>query len=814
MELELRYNQIVDISPLSSLSNLIELSLWGNDIVDIGPLAYLSSLMDLSLHENHIVDISPLSGLTGLRWVYISGNKVADISPLSGLTNLSVLRMPRNSIADISPLSGMNLYLLDLGRNHVVDISPLLGMTKLWQLDLSDNQIVDISPLSGLTNLQKLSLDRNLVADIYALVENAGVDSGDYVSIAHNCLDLMFVPGGLCDMPDIQALIIRGVDVHYAHQDESCTSDVEAAIDPQLNQRGFVGLGSTGAMSIDPSDWGGAFSFAVAMLFQETPFLPELVGTYSCPGTQGAEPSMQSQLDLPVEYVGTYDRLHVLHNLGNALGVPNGLAAGDLVVRYEDGSQTFLTLVIGVNTAEWAYDRENNQDFLQHSKVSPAMSEVCYDDQGQPFLAHTFYSSIALDPTKEVVSIDFHMSGEACQPSSTDGGDDQWAGLVVNIKGITLESVLPLPPPDPEMPPQTEPVVPTPPSQPASPVETACCLSNGTCTEATVAQCEAMNGEPREGVSCDDAPCPQPSIDYTLTMTVSGSGSTSPSVGTHTYTEGTLVLISATPDAGWVFDHWSGSTSGSASVSSITMTSDKSVTAHFSEIPPTQYTLTMVADGAGSTTPSVGTHTYEEGTSVPIDVTPADGWAFHRWSVNVDNYSSPTTTVLMDSDQVATAFLIELPPPNHIVTIQVEGSGTTNPSAGTYIWDEGLEIPISAQPSTGWEFDHWSGDVDDPNSSSTSVLIDETQVITAHFTEIPPPQYTLTITVDGSGSTSPLAGTHSYDEGAEVLITATPDEGWVFDHWSGDISGYSNPMPVTMAGDKSVTAHFIEGESL
>jgi len=47
-------------------------------------------------------------------------------------------------------------------------------------------------------------------------------------------------------------------------------------------------------------------------------------------------------------------------------------------------------------------------------------------------------------------------------------------------------------------------------------------------------------------------------------------------------------------------------------------------------------------------------------------------------------------------------------------------------------------------------------------------------------------EYTLEIGVEGEGTTDPEPGTYMYDEGTEVTIEATPDEGWEFSHWSGD----------------------------
>jgi len=76
----------------------------------------------------------------------------------------------------------------------------------------------------------------------------------------------------------------------------------------------------------------------------------------------------------------------------------------------------------------------------------------------------------------------------------------------------------------------------------------------------------------------------------------------------------------------------------------------------------------------------------------------------------------------------------------------------------------------------------------------------------------PPPEvtYTLDVTVNPSGtgsvSLSPSGGT--YDADTEVTITATPAHGYIFDHWSGDVTGTSNPINLTMDRNRSVTAHF------
>jgi len=68
--------------------------------------------------------------------------------------------------------------------------------------------------------------------------------------------------------------------------------------------------------------------------------------------------------------------------------------------------------------------------------------------------------------------------------------------------------------------------------------------------------------------------------------------------------------------------------------------------------------------------------------------------------------------------------------------------------------------------------------------------------------------YELT-TGSSSGGSVFLEGTFSCEENTFAPIVATAEEGYRFDHWSGDVSGSENPRAVTMDADKNITAHFV-----
>ena len=72
----------------------------------------------------------------------------------------------------------------------------------------------------------------------------------------------------------------------------------------------------------------------------------------------------------------------------------------------------------------------------------------------------------------------------------------------------------------------------------------------------------------------------------------------------------------------------------------------------------------------------------------------------------------------------------------------------------------------------------------------------------------PPETVALTITVEGQGWVSPGSGQYAKDE--TIQLTATPENGWKFSGWYGDMISQANPLNLLMDADKAVTATFTE----
>ena len=160
------------------------------------------------------------------------------------------------------------------------------------------------------------------------------------------------------------------------------------------------------------------------------------------------------------------------------------------------------------------------------------------------------------------------------------------------------------------------------------------------------------------------------------------------------------------------------------------------------------------------------------------------------------------------------------------------------PWCGQY--ESGAEVLLTPIPNEGYVFSHWTGDLSG-SAVPGVVIMDADKHVTAEFVlsaegevEGEVERFELKL---GLGAVSPefilgqilpdpdpvelcpsLPGQPwcgLYESGAEVLLTPQPKEGYVFSHWTGNLSGSAVPGVVIMDADKHVTAEFTlaaEGE--
>jgi hypothetical protein len=325
------------------------------------------------------------------------------------------------------------------------------------------------------------------------------------------------------------------------------------------------------------------------------------------------------------------------------------------------------------------------------------------------------------------------------------------------------------------------------------------------------------------GLASCEGSCGAPSLyQYVLAIFSTVGGLTTPGGEvTLTYDEGTMVNLVATPDDGYRFVKWTGDVDTVADVNAasttITMNGDYSITANFA----TEYDLTISStEGGEVTTPGVGTFHYDGGTVVDLVVTPDAGYRFVSWTGNVStisNVKAATTTITINGDYSITANFEQIPPEQFtLTTSSTAGGSVITPGNGIFTYDEGATVNLAAKADEGYQFLNWTGNVStisNVKAATTTITMNGDYSITANFEQIPPGQFTLTISSTAGGLvTTPGNGIFTCDEGATVNLAAEADEGYQFLNWTGNVSTISDvnaaTTTITMNGDYSITANF------
>jgi Tol biopolymer transport system component len=284
------------------------------------------------------------------------------------------------------------------------------------------------------------------------------------------------------------------------------------------------------------------------------------------------------------------------------------------------------------------------------------------------------------------------------------------------------------------------------------------------------------------------------------------------------YMAGTVVTLTATPEANAVFAGWTGPCTGTGTCE-VTMNGDIAITATFDTA---NVTVTKAGDGSGTISSSPAgidcgndcTEPYLPGTTVTLTALPAAMSVFVGWSGACTGTGACVIAAASDASVTATFDTARL-----VVAKAGDGGGTVSSSpAGiacgtdcTESYLPGTTVTLTAVPSVNAVFVGWSGACTGTGTCDLPMTTDAS--VTATFDTA-----TLSVTRAGLGagtvtSTAPgincgLDCSESYLPGTTVTLTAAPSAGGTFSGWSGACSG-AGPCVLTMSTDLSVVATFL-----
>ncbi len=317
-------------------------------------------------------------------------------------------------------------------------------------------------------------------------------------------------------------------------------------------------------------------------------------------------------------------------------------------------------------------------------------------------------------------------------------------------------------------------------------------------------------------VSCKDAvsdsgsTLPEITGKYTLYLedSVNGAVEVSPESGNRMYRPGTQLVLSATPADGYVFSSWIGDSVGGTSPLVLELDSDKYIGAIFRPVTSTAYTLTVTEPDFGRIELSPHKAEYLDGEIVTVTAIADPDYILDSWIGDLSGrYTSMNIT--MNSNKTVSAVFSEA------LYINAE----ENPSGNIYMYPQGPyvlndSVTIYASPNYGYAFSEWTGDISG-TSDPLNITITDDMTIGAVFNETP--RYTVTSTSGSGGSISltntvTMAAVRSGDsipEGTVIQADAVPETYYALSAFSGCVSSMDSTVYFTVNSDCSIHADFV-----
>ena len=143
-----------------------------------------------------------------------------------------------------------------------------------------------------------------------------------------------------------------------------------------------------------------------------------------------------------------------------------------------------------------------------------------------------------------------------------------------------------------------------------------------------------------------------------------------------------------------------------------------------------------------------------------------------------------------------------VPPQTYTVTVTNDGNGTG--AASPTSAEAGTKITLTSEPAEGYVFDKWVSEDVTVATDNTFTMPAKNVTVKATFKQA----YTITVNTEGQGSAS--ASAKVAGEGDIIILTATPDEGYMLDSWeSEDVTIVLDAFEMP-AKNVTITAVFVE----
>ncbi len=291
-------------------------------------------------------------------------------------------------------------------------------------------------------------------------------------------------------------------------------------------------------------------------------------------------------------------------------------------------------------------------------------------------------------------------------------------------------------------------------------------------------------------------------IEYNIAVEAGEGGEATITDGPYHF--GDEVTVTATPNDGYNFLNWTvnGEEVSTALAYTFTVAEDLTLVANFAEAVIPMYTITAVANPAeGGTVAGAGT--VLEGTEVVLTATAAMGYNFVNWTFGEVVVGEEAEYSFEATAETAGEYVANFAQIEYNVTVEATEGGTAMIVDAPEVYHYGDVIELAYEAEDGYQFVNFTVNGEEITSPYTVV---GDVVIMANFELIPvTPEYMVTVVVNPAEAGT-VTGAGLYEEGTEITLEATANDGYEFVNFT--IEGEEVEMPYTVVADVEIVANF------
>ncbi len=291
-------------------------------------------------------------------------------------------------------------------------------------------------------------------------------------------------------------------------------------------------------------------------------------------------------------------------------------------------------------------------------------------------------------------------------------------------------------------------------------------------------------------------------IEYNIAVEAGEGGEATITDGPYHF--GDEVTVTATPNDGYNFLNWTvnGEEVSTALAYTFTVAEDLTLVANFAEAVIPMYTITAVANPAeGGTVAGAGT--VLEGTEVVLTATAAMGYNFVNWTFGEVVVGEEAEYSFEATAETAGEYVANFAQIEYNVTVEATEGGTAMIVDAPEVYHYGDVIELAYEAEDGYQFVNFTVNGEEITSPYTVV---GDVVIMANFELIPvTPEYMVTVVVNPAEAGT-VTGAGLYEEGTEITLEATANDGYEFINFT--IEGEEVEMPYTVTADVEIVANF------